>query len=75
MLRSEQRAEVDGPNVQAGSVTVVSNLNTNDRVTSSAELLTGGGALFEAKANVAVAYGRSSSIALFRPATLVSTAR
>lgn len=34
VLRSEQRAEVDGPNVQAGSVTVVSNLNTNDRVTS-----------------------------------------
>ena len=73
VLRNEQRAELDGPNVQAGDITVRSALNEDDRVTTSATMHTGGGALFNARANVAVAYGRSASTALFRPATLTAT--
>ena len=73
VLRNEQRAELDGPNVQAGDITVRSALNEDDRVTTSATMHTGGGALINVRANVAVAYGRSASTALFRPAMLTAT--
>lgn len=63
LLRSEQRAAIKGGNIEAGSLEVISRLNKNSPASSEARLITGSGAAIAVKANIAVAYGRSKSLA------------
>ncbi|MDY3859971.1 MAG: hypothetical protein SO014_04955 [Candidatus Limivicinus sp.] len=63
VLRNTQEAIVQGGKITADSLTAKSLLNTGSGNSSEAKLLTGSGAMNSVKANVAVAYGRSRSIA------------
>ena len=63
LLRSEQKALISGSHIKAGSLEVISRLNHNQQKSSIARLRTGSGGLITVTANVAVAYGRSSSMA------------
>lgn len=73
LLRSEQLAELKEANVSAGGLSVISNLNKNIDEVSEAELETGTGGLITVTANVAVAYGRSRSVANVMPQSLTVT--
>ena len=77
VLRSEQKAAVEQAAIQAGALTVKSNLNVTtvdaDKDTAKATITTGTGAMHSASANVAVAYGRSQSIANVSPSRLTLT--
>ncbi len=82
VLRSSQTAEILGGQLSVGDLTVGSHLNRSfdaegkdvtteeEKDTSLARLRTGTGGLFAAAANVAVAYGRSASLAVAEPGAL-----
>ena len=70
LLRGEQRAAISGGDIKAGSLEVVSRLNDNASESSVAKLFTGSGGLITVGANVAVAYGRSRSLAEINAASV-----
>lgn len=63
VLRSTQEATIQGGKITTGTLTAQSLLNTTGGDSAKASLLTGGGGMESVRANVAVAYGRSRSVA------------
>ncbi|MDY6180230.1 MAG: hypothetical protein SPI15_05205 [Candidatus Faecousia sp.] len=63
VLRSTQEATIRGGKITTGTLTVQSLLNGTGGDSAKASLLTGGGGMESVRANVAVAYGRSGSVA------------
>ena len=74
LLRSTQEAKITGSNIEATGLDVISNLNADaDEAPARAELYVGSGGLISAAANVAVAYGRSKSVANAAPTSVTIT--
>ena len=63
VLRDTQEATVQGGRIITGTLTAQSLLNVSGGNSTKASLLTGGGGMENVRANVAVAYGRSRSVA------------
>lgn len=78
VLRNQQKALVEGGSISAKAITVTSKLNESqkakpteaDRVTAKATISVGSGGMTTLAADIAVAYGRSESIASIRAESL-----